>query len=388
MERDRQVSGRARALWVLAYAGATFLAFPHPLADRVVDLGIAAAWLAPACLLWALQGLPPRRAALVGLAAGVAAHGAVLHWIYVVTVTYGHAAPAVGVIAPLLLALYVALFTAAFGAAAGWLARVGLAGPFALAATWTALDHLRSFFLTGFPWATLGYAQHHNPALLGLASLTGVYGLSFVTVLGSASALVWLEARCTRPPRAAWAGLAVVVLLHVLGAARAVATDPEPAGPRMRIAVLQGNVDQGVKWSPAWAERTLRIYEELTREARAQGALLVVWPETAVPGSPDVDPELLERLARLAAETGAALVGGACRSSSTAPSSSSPPVGSSTATTRPTWCPSASTCRCGRCSAASSGPSRREAPAGMSARARGPAPCRSAWGARPRTPAP
>jgi apolipoprotein N-acyltransferase len=307
------VSGRARLLFGLAYAGATFLAFPHPVAGTVIDLGALAAWLAPACLLLAVRGASPRRAAWVGLGAGVAAHGAVLHWIYVVTVTYGHAAPLVGVIAPLLLGLYVAAFTAAFAAGAAGLARAGLAGPFALAALWTALDYLRSFALTGFPWATLGYAQHQNRPLLGLAALTGVYGLSFATVLGSASTLAWLEARRARrgAPRAALVGLAAVAALHALGAARAASTDPEPAGPRVRIAVLQGNIDQGVKWSPAWAERTLRIYEELTRESRAEGAELIVWPETAVPGSPDVDPELRGRLSALARETGAALVVGA-----------------------------------------------------------------------------
>ena len=41
--------------------------------------------------------------------------------------------------------------------------------------------------LSGFPWATLGYAQHANTALLGLAPFTGVYGLSWVTVLGGAA---------------------------------------------------------------------------------------------------------------------------------------------------------------------------------------------------------
>jgi apolipoprotein N-acyltransferase len=75
--------------------------------------------------------------------------------------------------------------------------------------------------------------------------------------------------------------------------------------------VLQGNIDQGQKWSPAFAEETLRIYEELTRAAVARGARIVAWPETAVPGSPDVDRTLRLRLESLARELDATLVVGA-----------------------------------------------------------------------------
>ncbi|MDX1649257.1 MAG: hypothetical protein R3263_05320, partial [Myxococcota bacterium] len=158
----------------LAYAALTFGSFPHPVGRSVVDLGVVLAWLAPIPLLALVSGLRPRRAAGAAFLAGLAAHAAVLHWIYVVTVTYGHAPPAVGVIAPVLLAAYVALHTAAFGAGAAGLARIGRDGPVALAALWTALDHLRSFFLSGFPWAVLGYAQHRNPAMTGLAPWAGV----------------------------------------------------------------------------------------------------------------------------------------------------------------------------------------------------------------------
>jgi apolipoprotein N-acyltransferase len=78
----------------------------------------------------------------------------------------------------------------------------------------------------------------------------------------------------------------------------------------MRVAVLQGNIDQAVKWSPEWAERTLEIYEELTRAAVAEGAEVVVWPETAAPGSLDFDPALRRQIAALAKDTEAFLVVG------------------------------------------------------------------------------
>ena len=298
---------RGRGPLLLGYALATFLAFPHPVGGRVLDLGLVCAWLAPACLLAGLRGLGPRRAAGRAFLAGLAAHGLVLHWIYVVTVTYGHAPALAGLLAPLGLAAYVACFCAAFGALAAWLGARGAAGPFALALVWTALDHLRSFALSGFPWATLGYAQHGNAALLGLVPWTGVYGLSFASALGGAALA---ELARQRASRRAWAALGVLIGLHGLGAALGRAEAQPAGGPSVRVAVLQGNIDQGVKWSPEWAQRTLEIYEDLTRRALARGAALVLWPETAVPGSLASDPELRARLGSLAREGGATLVVG------------------------------------------------------------------------------
>ncbi len=300
---------RSRAGWMAAYALVTFLAFPHPVAGGVLDLGVWVAWLAPACLVLALRGLAPGRAARLGFLAGLVAHTAVLHWIYVVTVVYGHAPVIAGLVGPVGLAAYIAVFPAFFGAGTAWLAGRGVGSPWALAALWAALDHLRSFFLTGFPWATLGYAQWRNEPLLGIASYTGVYGLSFATALAGAGLALWLAARAARPPAATLVALAGVGLAHGLGAL-AMAAVPDPPGPGVRVAVVQGNIDQGRKWSPEWADRTLGIYEELSRAAAGEGARVVVWPETAVPGFVDRDPVVHGRLSALAQETGAALVVG------------------------------------------------------------------------------
>jgi apolipoprotein N-acyltransferase len=77
------------------------------------------------------------------------------------------------------------------------------------------------------------------------------------------------------------------------------------------VAALQGNIDQGQKWSPDLLGRTFGIYEDLAREAAADGAQLIVWPETALPVPIDLTPGTRERLQVLARETGAAHVVGA-----------------------------------------------------------------------------
>ncbi len=305
------MSDGRRRLLLAAYAAATFLAFPHPIGSWVLDLGAVAAWFGPALLALAVEDLEPRRAGRWGLAAGLVAHAAILHWIYVVTVTYGHAPPAVGLLAPLVPAAYIATFVAAFSAGWAWLARRGLASAFAAAALWTALEHLRSFALSGFPWALLGYAQHGNPALLALAPWTGVYGLSFATVLVGVAFARGARAALARrsPPAETWLAAAAVAVA-VVGGVLAAADESARGGPSLQVGVIQGNIDQGVKWSPDWAQRTLSIYEELSRRAVAEGAEVVIWPETAVPGAIEADPALRARISALARETGAAFVVG------------------------------------------------------------------------------
>lgn len=305
------MKGRSFA-WLAAYALATPLAFPHPIGEHVLDLGLVFGWVAPACLWCGLDRLTPKAAAGRGFLAAWAAYALLFHWIYVVTVTYGHAAPVVGVIAPIALALYPAAAVGLLAAGWAWLRRRGFADPFSAAALWVVHEHLRTFALTGFPWGLLGYSQHENPWLLGLAPWTGVYGLSFALVLGGVSAAELGRAALggRALPRGALAGVAGVAILYGLGAlGRA---EPVPDGvPRLRLAVLQGNIDQGVKWDRAWAERTLRVYEDLSRRAVADGAQVVVWPETAVPGLLPRDRGLLERLERLASRLGVVLVVGA-----------------------------------------------------------------------------
>jgi apolipoprotein N-acyltransferase len=306
---ELSLGSRTRAALLVGYAAVTFLSFPHPVGDHVVDLGVVLAWFGPALLLQGLAGLPPRRAATLGFAAGLVAHTAILHWIYIVTVVYGKAPAIAGAAGPLGLGGYIAAFTAAFGAGTALLARGRLDSPWTAALLWTALDHLRSVALSGFPWATLGYAQHQNTALLALVPYTGVYGLSFVSVLGGAALARGVADRAARRrPRAdVWLALASVTAVHVAGIAGREA-EVENDLARVRVAVLQGNIDQGVKWSEAWAERILANYEDLSREAASQGAEVIVWPESSVPGYVDVDPELRERLANLARDTGATFV--------------------------------------------------------------------------------
>jgi apolipoprotein N-acyltransferase len=297
--------------WLLAYVAATFLAFPQPIGEAfVLDLGLVLAPVAPALLLVALRGLTPGPALKVGFVAGWLAHAALLHWAYVVTVVYGHAPVVVGLLAPFGMSLYVAPFIAGFAWVAALLAQRGLANPLLLAAAWTTFEWLRSWVLTGFTWGGIGYAWHHNIALLPIAQVTGVYGIAFTAALLGFSIVVWrLPLAGQRSARAGGAGVVAAVAMHLL-------TLPLwermlfHEAPTLRVAALQGNIDQNQKWSAEALEETLRAYEDLTRRAAADGAQLIAWPETAVP-APLADPDLRDRIAALAREVRTPLIVGA-----------------------------------------------------------------------------
>jgi apolipoprotein N-acyltransferase len=102
--------------------------------------------------------------------------------------------------------------------------------------------------------------------------------------------------------------LGVLIALVVFGnAARSRVTFDQP---NLRVAIAQGNISQREKWTPSIFEYTLATYADLTRAAKAGGAKLVVWPETAVTSYPLQDPTLLKRLEGLASSTGVFIIAG------------------------------------------------------------------------------
>ena len=232
-----------------SYAVATFLAFPHPspgaCSTSGLPLRVASRRLRS---LLALRGLGvAARASAPASSAGWLAHSLVLHWIYVVTVVYGHARPLIGVLAVLVLAAFIALFSGGFGAAAGVVRRARAAGA---VRGGRALDRgrpARASSFTGFPWATLGYAQHDELCLRRRWRRSPAStALSFAGALGGAGLAAALEAA---PPRAAALALAARGWRCTRSAPRSPRASAAQPAPSVRVAVLQGNIDQGVKWS-------------------------------------------------------------------------------------------------------------------------------------------
>jgi len=287
--------------------------FAHPqVIPRVgvtLDGGVPLAVLSVAALWVGVSGLAPMRAFRLAFAASALAYVVIFHWFAVATVVYGGMAPWLGGLAPFVPALFSACFTGLFAAATSRLSVQRWTTPIAVALALTGAEQWRAVALGGFPWASPGYAAWQNSALLALASLGGVHAMTFAIALaGAGLACVWRRGRIERP--AAVAG-GVCLAAWSLGAWLASGERPG-SGESIRVAAIQGNIDQREKWSEARAERNLARYLALSRRAATAGASLIVWPETAVPGFFEVDPRMREPIEALARETGASfVVGGA-----------------------------------------------------------------------------
>ena len=292
------------SLWAAGFSGLLLaLAFPRP------DLSMLA-WIALVPLLLVVSRHPFRN----GFAAGGTFFAAILYWVNIVMTTYGHLHPLLSLLAWLLLSAYLALFFATATWAACRLREVrGYPYPLTLPVLWVALEFLRGFLLTGFPWAALGYSQHASLALLQSADLFGVYGLSFLIVLCNSVLAELLLAR-RRGARLPWGWpLAAVVLLAACwgyGAWR-LTEDLDNRPQQLHVAVVQGNIPQDVKWQPRFQRETIRIYRDLSlRAARAGRPDLLVWPEAATPFYYQEGNPLALEVAQLPAEAGAALLFG------------------------------------------------------------------------------
>lgn len=305
------MGNRAQAGWALLSAGLLALAFP------TADLW-PLAFVALVPLLVATAAARPTRALAVGALAGTTFAAANLWWLTVAMAEFGGIARPTSAVLLLLLATYVGVYAGVF--TAGW-ALSGRLPPVArllfAAALWTALEYLRTYLLTGFPWGFLAYTQYRNIPLIQVAAWTGMYGVSFLVALANvALCLLILHRR-------AWTTAARVGLvgLGALGAALGLPRlAHRPAeGPALRVAIVQGNIPQDVKWSPAWRLRTIQTYERLTLEAARTAPALIVWPETALPFVLSRDADVREWVGRLAAEARTFLLLGSPDVSVTAP---------------------------------------------------------------------
>jgi apolipoprotein N-acyltransferase len=279
--------------YLLAVASGVFLTvsfpkFGHP----------AVGWIALAPLLVALadraHGTSPFRIAnefrmagngphpfLLGLVTGLIYFTGTLYWITHVMAVYGGLSGWVAVLINALLIAYLALFPAAFAVILHrTLVSYGPAALMAAPVVWVATELGRTYLLTGFPWVLLGYSQASVLPVAQLASLFGVYGVSMLVAAVSAALALFAVSRRLVP--------AIVIFSTVLAVAawgswRAARSDWTREGERIRVGLIQGNVDQGEKWNPARASDIFHSYLRMTRQAIGEGAELVLWPESSTP---------------------------------------------------------------------------------------------------------
>lgn len=266
------------------------------------------ALLAIAIFYLGLRDLSPRQALLRGWCYGLGLFLAGTSWVYVSIHDYGDASPALAGLLTFGFCAGVALFFALPAWLwARWLRcnNSPLSDSLAFAALWLAQEAFRGWFLTGFPWLYAGYSQLHGP-LAGLAPLGGMWLISLVLALSAALLVNLLRLRSNKTHLAA----AIILLLApwFIGLALQDHAWTHAKGEPLKVAALQGNVQQNMKWDPAQLDAQLALYRDMTLSS--QRADLIVWPETAVPILKEFADGYLKVMGRVAADRDAALITG------------------------------------------------------------------------------
>lgn len=248
-----------------------------------------------------------RRAFIAGALAGVMAYSLCLYWIFVPLHRFAGLPWFVCVMFPFALGGYLALYTGLY--AAGLRFVLGKTSPVKIAilagAMWAALETVRGLAFTGFPWLVLSSAFSSWPAAVQLASVIGAYNLSGVLAFIGA----WPVLAGIGKKSLAVSGAAFLILL-IFGAAKM--SLPPKHDSTATIAVVQGNIDQSLKWHRSYQVETVNWYLKLSwEELDDPEPDLFVWPETALPFYFQDESLLSNMVASFAKNHQAALITGA-----------------------------------------------------------------------------
>jgi apolipoprotein N-acyltransferase len=262
------------------------------------DCGFVA-WVAFVPLFSAIKDKRPSSSLMLGLLAGLVHYGTLLYWIAGVAYYYGQLPLGLCILVLLLLVFYLSLYPGLFAMFINRLSARSV--PYYLAAPfiWVALEYVKSFFLSGFPWENLGYSQHNWLRLIQISDIFGIYGLSAILMAVNGAFFEGFYAFSVGRGFA-WKPLLGVTLvlagLLTYGTWRIEHIDRAVEGaPKRTIGLIQGNIDQSLKWLPSFQHETLRRYGALSAAALKKKPDLIIWPETALPFYFLEDEELTDK---------------------------------------------------------------------------------------------
>ena len=231
---------------------------------------------------------------------------------------------------PAYLALYSGLATLIFSL----LKLHGIGRCLSFAVLWAGSEWLRGYLLTGFPWNLIGSVWSDFPAMLQIVSVTGIYGLSLITVaLVSLPAILACQSRCGVPYSQAIGSLVIGLVLAgsitIAGMIR-LSGAQDHVVPDIRLRLIQPNIQQKVSLTPEergqifWyligltngelaVDTVLESHrgEDPIDEDRASSSqrLITIWPEAAVPFPVESFPRAIEAIANVTPENGVSIVG-------------------------------------------------------------------------------
>lgn len=225
-----------------------------------------------------------------------------ISWVHVSMSTYGGIPLIASMALMAVLALYLALYPALTGLVLQKLRpKTDLWRNLAVfPALWALSEWLRGWVMTGFPWLWAGYSQTEGP-LRPLASVIGTLGISFLLALVAGALALCLQKR--------WKPLAIIIPILLVSI---YLTNAFPGititGKTVKVALVQGNIPQSMKWQPEALWPTLSKYMDLSRPIMEQD--IVIWPEAAIPAPKQMVPEFIDNANKVANLRDSAIITG------------------------------------------------------------------------------
>jgi apolipoprotein N-acyltransferase len=247
---------------------------------------------------------------VLGWVNGLIFYAGTVFWIYHTLHVYGNI-PAAGSFGLLVLLLVVcACHQAIFGALLAWAGRRHSMGrALALAPFFWVTVEVGWERIIGFPWQPLGGAQIDNIFLTRIATITGVYGLSFeIALVNAAFAAAFLIPRGRRQTMLATAIAAAIVLQ--LG----VFYRPMPSPATHSATLVQENLPilEPGQWTSEFFQQTITGLAQVSEGSpfRPTGPPgLIIWPESPAPFFVN-DPYFRQAISKIAEQTNSYVVVG------------------------------------------------------------------------------
>ena len=301
------------------------------LAGAIAGLSVPPFFILPALFVampiwvWALDGAERLRgwrrlfgpAFSIGFAFGLGYFLVALHWLGAAFFIDGGWVLAAMPVAIVALAALIALFWGLASALAHLSWSHGWVRILTLAAWLTAAEFARGHVFTGFPFDLLGYSLTGTDEMMQLASVIGVYGLTFLApLLAMTPALVWPADNRGWSQRLAPVFLALLVIAGQLGygwnrLSGTVSTERQDMALRLVQPLVYEHADFGNVDPVALIDRLLML-SDMRMNPNDQGIddiTHLVWPESSLPFFLETYPEALARIARLLPEQASLLAG-------------------------------------------------------------------------------
>ena len=263
----------------------------HPLCFPHFDLGWLA-WVVLVPLHLIIEKTEPKNAFRYGWLAGVIAFTGTIPWVITAMNQYGQVPFVVSTLLMLLLATYLGLFVGAYAWGytrlhhrhPGWL---WLGAP----SLWVSLEYLRTYAFSGFPWALLGYSQYQWLSIIQISDMAGVYGVSFLVVMGNVAMTVILSWLWDRKDQlsASFPWQPTLAFVFILSTSLAYGQWQinqqamlDRSARSLSLGLIQANIAQDKKWDKTYIDETLSRYTTLSQQT-GKNLDLLIWPEAATP---------------------------------------------------------------------------------------------------------